>query len=185
MTVLPDWHIERDIKIEPFAPMQRRPGTISYGVTSYGYDMRVGRKFKVFTNAFCAIVDPKNFDSRSFVDVEADFCLIPPNSFALAETVEYIEIPRDIIAVCVGKSTYARCGIIVNVTPLEPEWRGKVTIEISNTTPLPAKIYAGEGIAQILFFRAEALCKTSYADKAGKYQDQKGLTLPFVVPGEK
>jgi dCTP deaminase len=181
MGVLPDWQIERDIKIEPFAPQQRRPGVISYGVTSYGYDVRLGRKFKVFTNAHCAIVDPKNFDPRSFIDFEADSCLIPPNSFALAETVEYFEIPRDILCVCLGKSTYARIGIIVNVTPLEPEWRGKITIEISNTTPLPAKVYAGEGIAQILFFRAEAVCKTSYADKQGKYQDQTGLTLPFVA----
>ena len=180
MGILPDWLIERDIKIEPLATHERRPGAISYGVTSYGYDIRVGRKFKVFTNAHCAVVDPKNFDPKSFVDMEADFCLIPPNSFALAETVEYLEIPRDVIAICVGKSTYARCGIIVNVTPLEPEWRGKVTIEISNTTPLPAKIYAGEGIAQILFFRADAVCHTSYADKKGKYQDQAGLTLPFV-----
>ncbi len=181
MGVLADWQIERDIKIEPFAPQQKRHGVISYGVTSYGYDVRLGRKFKVFTNARCAIVDPKNFDPQSFIDIEADDCLIPPNSFALAETVEYLEIPRDILCVCVGKSTYARIGIIVNVTPLEPEWRGKVTIEISNTTPLPAKVYAGEGIAQILFFRADAVCKTSYADKAGKYQDQQGLTLPFVL----
>ncbi len=181
MGALPDWQIGRDIKIEPFAEGSVRPGTISYGLTSYGYDVRVGRCFKVFTNAHCAIVDPKNFDPKSFVDVEGDYCLIPPNSFALAETVEYLEIPRDIIAVCVGKSTYARCGIIVNVTPLEPEWRGRVTIEISNTTPLPAKIYAGEGIAQILFLRTDAVCRTSYADKKGKYQDQKGLTLPFVI----
>jgi dCTP deaminase len=181
MAVLPDWQIERDVKIEPFAPASRRPGVISFGVSSYGYDVRVGRHFKVFTNARCAVVDPKHFDPASFVDIEADHCLIPPNSFALAETVEYLEIPRDIIAVCVGKSTYARCGIIVNVTPLEPEWRGRVTIEISNTTPLPAKIYAGEGIAQILFLRTEAACRSSYADKEGKYQDQKGLTLPFVV----
>jgi dCTP deaminase len=178
---LPDWQIKRDIKIEPFAEGLRRPGVISYGVTSYGYDVRVGRRFKVFTNAFCAVVDPKHFDPASFVDIEADFCLIPPNSFALAETVEFLEIPRDIIAICVGKSTFARCGIIVNVTPLEPEWRGKITIEISNTTPLPAKIYAGEGIAQILFLRTEAVCETSYADKQGKYQDQQGLTLPFVL----
>ncbi len=180
--VLPDWVIERDIKIEPFAPAQSRPGMISYGVTSYGYDVRVDRHFKVFTNAHCSIVDPKNFDPKSFVDIHADYCLIPPNSFALAETVEHLEIPRDVIAVCVGKSTYARCGIIVNVTPLEPEWRGRVTIEISNTTPLPAKIYSGEGIAQILFFRAQEFCKVSYADKKGKYQDQTGLTLPFVQP---
>lgn len=374
MGLLPDWQIERDIKITPFEPARSRPGVISYGVTSYGYDVRVGRKFKIFTNARCAVVDPKNFDPRSFVDIEDDYCLIPPNSFALAETVETFEIPRDVLAVCLGKSTYARCfvantrvalvdgtaptleemtsraeggelfwgysvgpegrvlvaqleapryigrdcvleieldngrkicatpdhqfmrrsgemteaqtlrpgdslmpfdrkaghdtvyqpldgtwsgtsrladewvvrqdcpapsgscsaafkdsrsraqltnhkivairdvpgvhdvycltvpeagnfaldagvfvhncGIIVNVTPLEPEWRGKVTIEISNTTPLPAKIYAGEGIAQILFFRAEAVCRTSYADKKGKYQDQTGLTLPFVQGSE-
>jgi dCTP deaminase len=181
MGLLPDWQIERDIKIEPLAGNASRPGFISFGVTSYGYDVRVGRKFKVFTNARCAVVDPKNFDPASFVDIEGDYCLIPPNSFALAETVEHLEIPRDVLGVCLGKSTYARCGIIVNVTPLEPEWRGKVTIEISNTTPLPAKIYAGEGIAQILFLRADAVCRTSYADKKGKYQDQKGLTLPFVV----
>jgi len=183
MGVLPDWQIERDVRIEPLADSNIRPGTISYGVSSYGYDARVGRHFKVFTNAHCSVVDPKKFDPKSFVDIEGDECLIPPNSFALAETVEYFEIPRDVIAICVGKSTYARCGIIVNVTPLEPEWRGKITIEISNTTPLPAKIYAGEGIAQILFLRTDAVCKTSYADKKGKYQDQTGLTLPFVVGG--
>lgn len=181
MGVLPDWQIQRDIKIEPFAEESLRPGVISYGLSSYGYDVRVGRRFKVFTNARCAVVDPKHFDPASFVDIEGDCCLIPPNSFALAETVETFAIPRDILAICVGKSTYARCGIIVNVTPLEPEWRGKITIEISNTTPLPAKIYAGEGIAQILFLRADSVCRTSYADKKGKYQDQQGLTLPFVV----
>src|SRR6266849_3296508 len=175
------WRIQKEVVIRPFADEQLKPGTISYGVSSYGYDVRVGRHFKVFTNARCAVVDPKHFDSNSFVDVEGDSCLIPPNSFALAETVEYLEIPRDIIAICVSKSTYARCGIIVYVTPLEPEWRGRVTLEISNTTPLPAKIYANEGIAQILFLRTEAVCQTSYADKKGKYQDQKGLTLPFVV----
>jgi dCTP deaminase len=183
MGILPDWLIQRDIKIIPFEESAHRPGVISYGVSSYGYDVRVGRNFKVFTNARCAVVDPKHFDPASFVDVEGDSCLIPPNSFALAETVEVLEIPRDIIAVCVGKSTYARCGIIVNVTPLEPEWRGKITIEISNTTPLPAKVYANEGIAQILFLRGEQVCKVSYGDKKGKYQDQKGLTLPFVVGG--
>ena len=183
MGILPDWLIQRDIKIEPFAEGSFRPGIISYGLSSYGYDVRVGRNFKVFTNVRCAIVDPKHFDPLSFVDLVADYCLIPPNSFALAETVEQFEIPRDVVAICVGKSTYARCGIIVNVTPLEPEWRGRVTIEISNTTPLPAKIYAGEAIAQILFLRTEAVCRTSYADKKGKYQDQKGLTLPFVVGG--
>jgi len=176
--------IEAHVKIEPFAQQQNRPGVISYGVTSYGYDVRVDRRFKVFTNVWGSTVDPKNFDPKSFVDVEGDFCIIPPNSFALAETVEYLEIPRDVLGVCVGKSTYARCGIIVNVTPLEPEWRGRVTIEISNTTPLPAKIYSGEGIAQMLFFKGEAVCKTSYADKKGKYQDQIGLTLPFVAGGD-
>src|SRR4051812_1796895 len=163
MGVVADWEIRRDVKIEPFNEGALKPGVISYGVSSYGYDVRVGRKFKVFTNAHCAVVDPKNFDSRSFIDIEGDFCLIPPNSFALAETVEYLEIPRDVIAICLGKSTYARCGIIVNVTPLEPEWRGKITIEISNTTPLPAKIYSNEGIAQILFLRTEDVCQTSYA----------------------
>jgi deoxycytidine triphosphate deaminase len=288
----------REIKIEPFAESALRPGVISYGVSSYGYDVRVGRHFKVFEPYFqtatitdisaawvagiidgeghirmdvggqkrglhlsvantdrgmleqlqelfqtgqiykkmkkkdsnkqgyewivtktqhiqeilirvlpyltikrrdaqqalsrafpkagfpMPVVDPKNFSPRALVDVEGDFCLIPPNSFALAETIEYLEIPRDIMCLCVGKSTYARCGIICNVTPLEPEWRGKITIEISNTTPLPAKIYAGEGIAQIVFLRGEAVCRTSYGDKRGKYQDQKGLTLPFVVGTE-
>ena len=184
MGVLPDWMIEQGVKIEPFAPQQHRPGVISYGLTSYGYDVRVDRRFKVFTNVWGSTVDPKHFDPKSFVDVEADTCLIPPNSFALAETIEYLEIPRNVIGVCVGKSTYARCGIIVNVTPLEPEWRGRVTIEISNTTPLPAKIYAGEGIAQMLFIQGVAVCKVSYADKKGKYQDQQGLTLPFVASDE-
>ena len=181
MSVLPDWMIQRDIVIEPFAESALRPGVVSYGVSSYGYDVRVGRHYKVFTNVHSALVDPKHFNPTSFVDIEGDHCIIPPNSFALAETVEYLEIPRDIVAICLGKSTYARCGIIVNVTPLEPEWRGKVTIEISNTTPLPAKIYSGEGIAQILFLRGEAVCQVSYCDKKGKYQDQKGLTLPFVL----
>ncbi len=180
MSVLPDWKIAEQIKIEPFAEEALRPGVISYGVSSYGYDVRVGRRFKVFTNVYGALIDPKDFSSAAFVDIEADSCLIPPNSFALAETVEYFEIPRDVLAICLGKSTYARCGVIVNITPLEPEWRGKITIEISNTTPLPAKIYANEGIAQILFFRAESSCRVSYADKHGKYQDQPGLTLPFV-----
>jgi dCTP deaminase len=295
MGVLADWEIQKDIVIRPFAEGNVRPGVISYGVTSYGYDVRVGRHFKVFEPYFqtaaitdisaawaagiidgeghirmdvggqnrglhlsvantdhamleqlqglfqtgqiyakvkkkdsnkqgyewvvtktqhiqeilirtlpyltvkrkaalealartfpkaglpMPVVDPKNFTPRALVDIDADFCLIPPNSFALAETVEYLEIPRDIIAICLGKSTYARCGIIVNVTPLEPEWRGKITIEISNTTPLPARIYANEGIAQILFLRADQVCRTSYADKKGKYQDQRGLTLPFVI----
>ncbi len=185
MSLLPDWQIKRDIKIEPFAEESFRPGVISYGLSSYGYDVRVGRQFKVFTNVYGALIDPKNFNPSAFVDIEGDYCIIPPNSFALAETVEYFEIPRDVLATCLGKSTYARCGIIVNVTPLEPEWRGKITLEISNTTPLPAKIYANEGLAQILFFRAEAVCQKSYADKKGKYQDQKGLTLPFVVDSPK
>lgn len=180
MGVLADWQITKEVKIDPYAEGQSRQGVISYGVTSYGYDVRVGRKFKVFTNVYGEVVDPKNFSPRAFVDIDADCCIIPPNSFALAETVEYFEIPRDILCICLGKSTYARCGIIVNVTPLEPEWRGKITIEISNTTPLPAKIYANEGIAQILFLRGDQVCKTSYADKKGKYQDQPGLTLPFV-----
>jgi dCTP deaminase len=184
MGILADWQIKRDVKIEPFEEGLLRPGVISYGLTSYGYDVRVGRTFKVFTNVYGAIVDPKNFAPSAFVNIEGDSCLIPPNSFALAETVEYFEIPRDMLCVCLGKSTYARCGIIVNVTPLEPEWRGKITIEISNTTPLPAKIYAGEGIAQILFLRGEGVCRTSYGDKRGKYQDQKGLTLPFVIGQE-
>lgn len=179
MSLLPDWRIRQAIKIDPFAE-GHSDGVVSYGLTSYGYDVRVGRKFKVFTNVYGAIVDPKRMDHAAFVDIEADCCIIPPNSFALAETVEWLEIPRDILAVCVGKSTYARCGIIVNVTPLEPEWKGKITIEISNTTPLPAKIYANEGIAQILFFRGEAVCERSYADKKGRYQSQAGLTLPFV-----
>ncbi len=181
MGVLADWQILKEIKIDPFAESAIRPGSISYGVSSYGYDVRVGRHFKIFTNVYGAVVDPKKFSPEAFVDIEADHCLIPPNSFALAETVEFFEIPRNILAICLGKSTYARCGVIVNITPLEPEWRGKITIEISNTTPLPAKIYANEGIAQILFFRAEEVCETSYADKKGKYQDQKGLTLPFVT----
>jgi dCTP deaminase len=184
MGILADWQIAKEIVIEPFAEGQSRPGVISYGVTSYGYDVRVGRHFKVFTNVYGAVVDPKNFSPSAFVDIEGDHCVIPPNSFALAETVEYFEIPRNILALCVGKSTMARCGIIVNITPLEPEWRGRITIEISNTTPLPAKIYANEGIAQILFLRAEEICRVSYADKKGKYQDQKGLTLPRVSGSE-
>ena len=186
MGILCDSQIRELIGIEPFADNEKRAGKISYGVSSYGYDLRVGSVFKVFTNVNSEIVDPKNFSERSFVTVDTeetgkDHVLIPPNSFALCETVEFVEIPRNVLAICVGKSTYARCGIIVNVTPIEPEWRGKITLEISNTTPLPAKIYANEGIAQILFLKGEAVCKTSYADKKGKYQDQKGLTLPFVV----
>ncbi|MCI0681656.1 MAG: dCTP deaminase [Gemmataceae bacterium] len=184
MGLLADWQIRKLVKIEPFAEEAYRPGTVSFGVSSYGYDVRVGRHFKVFTNVYGTVIDPKKFEPKAFVDIEGDFCVIPPNSFALAETVEYFEIPRDVLATCLGKSTYARCGIIVNVTPLEPEWRGRITIEISNTTPLPAKVYANEGIAQILFFKADAPCEKSYADKRGKYQDQKGLTLPFVVGGQ-
>ena len=161
-----------------FVDSQVRSGAISYGVSSYGYDVRVGDEFKVFTNINSTVVDPKQFDARSFVDIKADICIIPPNSFALAKTVEYFRIPRDVLAVCVGKSTYARCGLIVNVTPFEPEWEGFVTLEISNTTPLPAKVYANEGIAQVLFFQSDEPCEVSYADKKGKYQRQQGLTLP-------
>ncbi len=164
--------------IEPFVDTQVRAGVVSYGVSSYGYDVRVGNEFKVFTNVYNTVVDPKLFDPRSFVDIVADECIIPPNSFALAATVEYFRIPRDILTVCLGKSTYARCGIIVNVTPFEPEWEGHVTIEISNTTPLPAKIYANEGIAQVLFFQSDEVCARSYKDKKGKYQAQRGVTLP-------
>lgn len=164
--------------IEPFEDRQVRDGVISYGLSSYGYDIRVADEFKVFTNINSTVVDPKNFDARSFVDVKADVCIIPPNSFALSRTVEYFRIPRDVLTVCVGKSTYARCGLIVNVTPFEPEWEGFVTLEISNTTPLPAKVYANEGIAQVLFFQSDDVCETSYADKKGKYQRQQGLTLP-------
>jgi dCTP deaminase len=164
--------------IEPFEDRQVRAGVVSYGLSSYGYDTRVADEFKVFTNVYNTVVDPKNFDPKSFVDIKADECIVPPNSFALARTIEYFRIPRDVLTVCLGKSTYARCGIIVNVTPFEPEWEGHVTIEISNTTPLPAKIYANEGIAQMLFFESDEVCRTSYADKKGKYQKQQGLTLP-------
>jgi dCTP deaminase len=189
MPVLSDSQIRELVGIEPFEANIKRPGKISYGVSSYGYDVRVGTLFKIFTNVSPhggqAIVDPKRFTEDLFVTVDTrdtgnDYIIIPPNSFALAETVETIDVPRDCLAICVGKSTYARCGIIVNVTPLEPEWRGKVTIEISNTTPLPAKIYANEGIAQMVFLRAESVCEISYADKRGKYQDQAGLVLPKV-----
>ena len=164
--------------IEPFSEKQVRDGVVSYGLSSYGYDVRIADEFKIFTNINSTIVDPKSFDPRSFVDFKGEVCIIPPNSFALARTVEYFRIPRNVITVCVGKSTYARCGIIVNVTPFEPEWEGIVTLEVSNTTPLPAKIYAGEGIAQVLFFESDEVCETSYADKKGKYQAQQGLTLP-------
>jgi dCTP deaminase len=166
--------------IEPFADNQVRSGVISFGLSSYGYDMRVAPEFRIFTNALSAIVDPKHFDSRSFVEFTGDVCVVPPNSFALARSVEYFRIPRNVLTLCVGKSTYARCGIITNVTPFEPEWEGFVTLEISNTTPLPAKIYANEGIAQVLFFTADEgdECEQSYADKRGKYQAQTGITLP-------
>ena len=164
--------------IEPFTDGQVRNGVVSYGVSSYGYDIRVADEFKIFTNVFSAVVDPKHFDPRSMVDFRGEVCVIPPNSFALARTVEYFRIPRDVLTICVGKSTYARCGIIVNVTPFEPEWEGFVTLEISNTTPLPAKIYANEGIAQVLFFQAEEQCEISYADKKGKYQKQESIVLP-------
>jgi dCTP deaminase len=164
--------------IEPFVEKQVREGVISYGVSSYGYDMRVSNKFKIFTNVYSAIVDPKNFNPASFVDFEGDVCIIPPNSFALAVSVEYFRIPRSVLTVCLGKSTYARTGLIVNVTPFEPEWEGYVTLEISNTTPLPAKVYANEGIAQVLFFEADEECEVSYADKKGKYQGQVGVTPP-------
>jgi dCTP deaminase len=168
--------------IEPFEPGQVREGAtgriVSYGTSSYGYDIRCSDEFKIFTNINSAIVDPKNFDANSFVDVTADVCIIPPNSFALARTVEYFRIPRNVLTICLGKSTYARCGIIVNVTPFEPEWEGHVTLEFSNTTPLPAKIYANEGVAQVLFFESDEICETSYRDRGGKYQGQKGVTLP-------
>ena len=189
MAVLCDTQIRELVGIEPFEENGKRQGRVSYGVSSYGYDVRVGTLFKVFTNVAphggLAIVDPKNFSDDMFVTIDTrnsgtDHVIIPPNSFALGETVETIRVPREALGICVGKSTYARCGIIVNVTPLEPEWRGKVTLEISNTTPLPAKIYANEGIAQIIFIKADRICAVSYADKGGKYQDQVGLTLPMV-----
>ncbi|WP_129642778.1 dCTP deaminase [Peristeroidobacter agariperforans] len=168
--------------IEPFEPGQVRTANngkiISYGTSSYGYDVRCANEFKIFTNINSTIVDPKDFDSKSFVDVTSDVCIIPPNSFALARTVEYFRIPRNVLTICLGKSTYARCGIIVNVTPLEPEWEGHVTLEFSNTTTLPAKIYANEGVAQMLFLESDEVCETSYKDRGGKYQGQKGVTLP-------
>src|SRR5512147_363046 len=164
--------------ITPFSDRQVREGVVSYGVSSYGYDLRVADEFKIFTNVNSTIVDPKHFDARSFVEFSGPVCIVPPNSFALARSVEYFKIPRNVITVCLGKSTYARCGIIVNVTPLEPEWEGYVTLEISNTTPLPAKIYANEGVAQMLFLKGEGPCETSYRDRAGKYMKQTGVTLP-------
>ena len=166
--------------IDPFVDAQVRSGVISYGVSSYGYDIRVAYEYKIFTNVFSTIVDPKHFDQKSMVDYVGDNCVIPPNSFVLARTVEYFRIPRQVLTVCLGKSSYARCGLIVNVTPFEPEWEGYVTLEISNTTPLPARIYSNEGIAQVLFFEADEPCDISYADKKGKYQKQQSIELPRV-----
>jgi dCTP deaminase len=164
--------------IEPFVENQVRQGVISYGLSSYGYDLRVANEYKIFTNVFSAIVDPKNFDPQSFVDFVGDVCIIPPNSFALARSVEYFRIPRSVLTICLGKSTYARTGLIVNVTPFEPMWEGHVTLEISNTTPLPAKVYSNEGLAQVLFFEGDEECEISYADRKGKYQGQTGVTIP-------
>lgn len=181
MPILPDhWIRDHALKgmITPFVENLNRDGVISYGVSSYGYDARVANEFKIFTNVNNAIVDPKDFSSDSFVDRQSDECIIPPNSFVLGRTVEYFRIPRDVLVICLGKSTYARCGIIVNVTPLEPEWEGHVTLEFSNTTPLPAKIYANEGACQFLFLKADSLCDVSYKDRLGKYMGQKGVTLP-------
>ena len=184
MTIKSDRWIRRMVTehrlIEPFVESQVRTGVISYGLSSYGYDIRVADDFKIFTNINTTVIDPKLFDPRSFVDLKAPVCIVPPNSFALARTVEYFRIPRDVLTVCLGKSTYARCGIIVNVTPFEPEWEGTATLEISNTTPLPAKIYANEGIAQVIFFQSDEVCSISYADKKGKYQAQRVVTLPKI-----
>ncbi len=182
MSLKPDHWIRRMAQeqrmIEPFVDGQRREGVISYGLSSYGYDMRMADEFKIFTNVRSAIVDPKNFSDDSFVDHKGAICVIPPNSFVLARSMEYFRIPRSVLTLCVGKSTYARCGLIVNVTPFEPEWEGYVTLEISNTTPLPARVYSNEGIAQVIFFEADEECEISYADKRGRYQHQRGLTLP-------
>ena len=182
MPIMPDSWI-RDMAltkgmIEPFVERQTKEGVISFGLSSYGYDARVSREFKIFTNVDNAIVDPKNFSESGFVSREVDVCVIPPNSFVLARSVEYFRVPRDVLVICLGKSTYARCGLIVNVTPLEPEWEGHVTLEISNTTPLPAKVYANEGLCQFLFLKGEGACEISYADRAGKYMHQRGVTLP-------
>jgi dCTP deaminase len=182
MSIKPDHWIRRMCKehgmIDPYEEKQVRQGVISYGVSSYGYDIRVSDEFKIFTNVMSTVVDPKNIDPASMVDFKGPICVVPPNSFALARTVEYFRIPRNVLTITMGKSTYARCGIITNVTPFEPEWEGFVTLEISNTTPLPARIYANEGIAQVVFFEASEVCETSYKDKAGKYQKQVGITLP-------
>jgi dCTP deaminase len=183
MTIKNDrWIREMALKgmITPFEEKQIRDNVISYGVSSYGYDIRIGDEYKIFTNINNVIVDPKKFEPKSFIDYKGEYCIIPPNSFALAKSIEYFKIPRNILTICLGKSTYARCGIIVNVTPFEPEWEGIVTIEISNTTPLPAKIYSNEGIAQVLFFEADEECEISYSDKKGKYQSQLGITLPKI-----
>lgn len=167
--------------IEPFAEGEAREGIISYGVSSYGYDMRIADEYKIFTNVHSAIVDPKDFDPKSFVDFKGDVCIIPPNSFVLARSIEYFRVPRSILCVCLGKSTYARCGLIVNVTPFEPEFEGHITIEISNTTPLPAKVYSNEGVSQVLFYEADEECEVSYADRSGKYQGQRGVTPPRML----
>ncbi len=184
MSIKPDKWIRRMAiehnMIEPFIDGQIKDGVISYGLSSYGYDIRVSDEFKIFTNVHSAIVDPKNFNPKSFVDFQGEVCVIPPNSFVLAQTVEYFRIPRDVLTVCVGKSTYARCGLIVNVTPFEPEWEGYVTLEISNTTPLPARIYANEGISQVLFLQSDETCEVSYADRKGKYQNQQRIELPRI-----
>ncbi len=184
MGIKPDHWIRRkaleDKMIDPFVEGSIRSGVISYGISSYGYDIRVSNEFKIFTNVHSAVVDPKHFVPESFVDFAGDICIIPPNSFVLSRTVEHFKIPREVLVICVGKSTYARCGLIVNVTPLEPGWEGYLTLEISNTTPLPAKVYANEGIAQLLFFAGDGICETSYADKKGKYQGQVEVTLPRI-----
>lgn len=180
--IMPDRWIRKQAKahgmIKPFVETQKREGMISYGLSSYGYDARISDEFMIFTNVDNAVVDPKDFSSKSFVERKTDICIIPPNSFVLSRTVEYFRIPKDVLVVCLGKSTYARCGLIVNVTPLEPGWEGHVTLEVSNTTPLPAKVYANEGISQFLFFKGSSACETTYADRAGKYQGQRGVTLP-------
>ena len=184
MSVKNDRWIRRMVQeqnmIEPFAENQKRDGVISYGLSSYGYDLRVADEFKIFTNVNNSVVDPKHFDEGSFVEFKGPICIVPPNSFALARSVEYFRIPRNVLTICVGKSTYARCGIIVNVTPLEPEWEGFVTLEISNTTPLPARVYSNEGLCQIVFFESDEVCETSYKDKKGNYQSQQGIVLPRI-----
>lgn len=184
MSIKPDHWIEKMARehgmIEPFVKENVRENVISYGVSSYGYDLRVSDEYKIFTNVNNSVVDPKEFDPQSFIDYSGDVCIVPPNSFALARSVEYFRIPRNVLTICLGKSTYARCGIIVNVTPFEPEWEGHVTLEISNTTPLPAKIYSNEGISQVIFFEADEECRISYKDKKGKYQGQRGITPASV-----